>query len=337
MIKFIEDNEYNYASRTKKNIQLADATIDICIDPNTAGEKLTKKIALELKKPFLQIIINKQCSSQEWQRKEIFDFFDKISHIKNIKLNIAGNGIYTLSKYGITQEKADQFVYILIDKMLDTPIIIGEIRSGGQTGFDEAALKMAERYRIKAICLAPHGWRFRDVNNKDIQDKIAFISRFYPVKPVKYTDPQTTSSGNKKQVTMYTSYWFNKKIYGWKTDFGIQDYKCHNTFIVQISVSIPQNLWRKPDYNFPEVAPDWETLRKYKEELIDEAGYYAEYIRKLFNNKQAIAKKIVDIYHQAQGKEIVFCCWEAPHEFCHRHIFAKFANKQFRNLTIKEL
>lgn len=334
MIEFIEDNEYNYASRTKKNIQLADATIDICIDPNTAGEKLTKKIALELKKPFVQIIINKQCRAQEWQRNEIFDFFDKISHIKNIKLNIAGNGIYTLSKYGITQEKADQFVCILIDQMKTSLIKIGEIRSGGQTGYDEAGLKMAEKWGIKAICLAPHGWRFRDVNNKDIQNKIAFISRFYPVK---YTNPQTTSSGNKKQVTMYTSYWFNKAIYGWETDFRNQSYKRHDTFIVKISVSIPQNLWRKPDYNFPEVAPDWETLKKYKEGLIDDAGYYAEYMRKLFNNKQAIAKKIVDIYHQAQGKEIVFCCWEAPDKFCHRHIFAEFANKQFRNLTIKEL
>jgi len=128
-----------------------------------------------------------------------------------------------------------------------------------------------------------------------------------------------------KNVTMYKSYWFDKRIQQHRPDL----------YIVQICLSKPYSA--VAHYNFQEVAPDWSTLNKYKRGQIDEGGYYAEYIQKLFRNKKTIAQKIVDIYHRANGRQVVFCCWEKPGLFCHRNIFAEFANKQFNNLNITEL
>ena len=128
-----------------------------------------------------------------------------------------------------------------------------------------------------------------------------------------------------KNVTMYTSYWFDRRIPNRQSDL----------YIVQICISKPNNSFAQ--YNFQEVAPDWSTLSKHKRGQINDGVYYAEYIQKLFANKKIIADKIVDIYHRANGKKVVFCCWETPDKFCHRHIFAEFANKQFNNLNIIEL
>ena len=95
--------------------------------------------------------------------------------------------------------------------------------------------------------------------------------------------------------------------------------------------------YQKGIWNFDEAKPDWDTVDKIKKGIYTEGDYYAEYMRKLFNNKPIIAKKLVDFYHQANGKDIVFLCYEAPDKFCHRHIFAEFCNKLFTNLNIQEL
>lgn len=124
---------------------------------------------------------------------------------------------------------------------------------------------------------------------------------------------------------MNTSYWFSPVLRSYYNQY----------FIVQICLSKPK--YAHADYNFQEVAPEWHTLNAFKTGQIDEGGYYAEYIQKLFTNKNIIAKKIVDIYHMAGSKKVVFCCWETPDKFCHRHIFAEFCNKKFNNLCICEL
>lgn len=129
-----------------------------------------------------------------------------------------------------------------------------------------------------------------------------------------------------RKVKMYTSYYASQKI------------KNQNLQLVQISVSLPKDMhYRKDIWNFDEAKPDWDTVDKIKKGIYTEGDYYAEYMRKLFNNKPIIAKKLVDFYRQANGKDIVFLCYEAPNKFCHRHIFAEFCNKLFTNLDIQEL
>lgn len=64
------------------------------------------------------------------------------------------------------------FVYLL-----ERCCKIDELRSGGQSGTDEAGIVAGIRLGINSICLFPKGYRFRDINNKDIKDEKAFKLR----------------------------------------------------------------------------------------------------------------------------------------------------------------
>ena len=98
----------------------------------------------------------------------------------SITLNIAGNGIYTMKgKY--TQQQVDDFTYDLLKAVVESPNLKNKIellRTGGQTGFDEAGAKAAQRLGIKTLVLAPKGWVFRDITGKDISSEEQFKSRF---------------------------------------------------------------------------------------------------------------------------------------------------------------
>ena len=95
-------------------------------------------------------------------------------------LNIAGNGIYTMKgKY--TQKQLDDFMYELLNKVLSSTKLntkIESIRSGGQTGFDEAGAKAGIKLGLPTLVLAPKGWIFRNIESKDISDEQLFKDRF---------------------------------------------------------------------------------------------------------------------------------------------------------------
>jgi hypothetical protein len=55
---------------------------------------------------------------------------------------------------------------------------ITSIRTGGQTGIDEAGAKAGLRLGIPTTVLAPKGWTFRDINSKDISNEKQFKDRF---------------------------------------------------------------------------------------------------------------------------------------------------------------
>lgn len=140
-------------------------------------------------------------------------------------------------------------------------------------------------------------------------------------------------------IQMFTSYWGNPKLKHLPQN--------QEWYIVQISTSCPKELKFNNGKGimtiyevFQEVMPEWRIVEKVKQDH-DEGYYYAEYMKKIFAHKDAIAKRIVDIYHNAQKqnkeRKIVFCCYEKPQDFCHRHIFATFCNKMFSNLNITEL
>lgn len=75
-----------------------------------------------------------------------------------IKLNIAGNGIYTL---GVDQEVVNREITNAVKYLLDHGVEIEEIRSGGQTGVDEAGIIAAQRLGIKSSVVAPSKFEFR--------------------------------------------------------------------------------------------------------------------------------------------------------------------------------
>lgn len=185
-INFKESKSSNYRDRTIENAS-ADATIAIAIDFNTSGEKLTRSSVLNQGKKYIDIDFNYVNQSDEFFAKTVWEIVNELNSIniqpdlfnEGISLNIAGNGIYTLSgRY--TQEEVDNFTYQLLKAVTESPNLrykISSIRTGGQTGFDEAGAKAGEKLGIPTTVLAPKGWKFR-TESGDISDKAAFINRF---------------------------------------------------------------------------------------------------------------------------------------------------------------
>lgn len=183
-IDFQEDQTPGYRERTVKNAS-ADVTIALAVDFTSAGERLTKSSVQSQHKKYVPVDANnievtserieflvKQINSINKQQDAFSD--------NGITLNIAGNGIYTMKgKY--TQEQVDEFTYQLLKGVVESPNLkytISSVRSGGQTGFDEAGIKAAERLGLKTIILAPQGWKFRNINGQDIANEAQFKARF---------------------------------------------------------------------------------------------------------------------------------------------------------------
>jgi hypothetical protein len=182
-IVFKEEQSSGYKNRTIKNAS-ADATIAIAVDFETAGEKLTKSSVLNQNKLYLPVSTGVFSSSNEitLMAEKIVSEIKKLDK-KQISLNIAGNGIYSLKEtFSGGQESVDNFTLQLltdvVNKLKENNISISLLRTGGQTGFDEAGAKAGYKLGIPTMILAPKGWIFRDINGKDISDENQFKARF---------------------------------------------------------------------------------------------------------------------------------------------------------------
>ena len=178
----------DYPVRTKENITWSDITLSFAADETTPGERLTEKEAVNQGKYYNEYIPNGLNITDIKRRvknfiislgnDQAFGHKGKILPKENIKLNIAGNGIYDLKKYNITQEDLNNYVTEYLKELMAQGVTISEIRSGGQTGVDEAGIIAAQRLGLKWSVNAPKGWKFRDINSKDISDKKQFLDRF---------------------------------------------------------------------------------------------------------------------------------------------------------------
>lgn len=178
MIEFKESENSGYKQRTIINAS-ADATIAFAVDFTTAGEILTKKSVINQGKQYIPINAN----NLEVTEDRINIIVYKLNLVSAKTLNIAGNGLYTLSKLGndYTQEQIDKFTFEILHATMIHPKLnnkIESIRSGGQSGFDEAGIKAAVKLGIPAIVLAPKGWRYRPSKGLDIVNEQMFKARF---------------------------------------------------------------------------------------------------------------------------------------------------------------
>lgn len=178
MIEFIEDRCTNYQHRTFINADSADVTVAFAVDFSTPGEMCTEKACKTCERPIFQLKVNENGRLNKEEEEKIEELYRYIQTYKCTSINIAGNGIYTFNKYGITQGRIDDLVTNVIVHLLERGCKIKELRSGGQSGADEAGMVAALKLNLKGICLFPKGWRFRDVNNKDIKDEKGFKERF---------------------------------------------------------------------------------------------------------------------------------------------------------------
>jgi hypothetical protein len=176
MITFTEHHTPGYPARTKENVLRADLTIAIALDFKTRGEVLTRQICEDFKKHYLDVAFYPTSLGNS----AIESFVTKLNsiHTDFINLNIAGNGIYALP----TEQKAcDYFVFELLKRIQSHPAFSKDfitVRSGGQTGIDEAGIYAAERLQMPTMVLAPRGWMFRNKAGVDVYSEAEFKKRF---------------------------------------------------------------------------------------------------------------------------------------------------------------
>lgn len=177
MIKFIEDSSSSYVPRTYKNAT-ADVTFAIATNYNTRGEIVTKKAASGK----LYIGDNLNLKPENLSDQELINKIVKILNKKfgdsEISFNIAGNGIYSLN---FPQKTCDIIVYKFLKSIIkhkDFQPTVTLIRTGGQTGVDEAGAKAGNKLGIKTVVLMPKGYKFRGKDGIDISDKKKSLARF---------------------------------------------------------------------------------------------------------------------------------------------------------------
>lgn len=168
-----EHTSASYAPRTYHNASQG-CTLAIATDFSTAGEKLTHKAA---KDKIIQYHIE-----TDWI-ETARGLYSMLKKHDCHTVNIAGNGIYTLKKFGVTQEDANTYVYSVLS-LVNEHWPITKVVSGGQTGMDIAGLVAGCALDIETIGTWPKGLIMRFEDGKDVsmtEQKIKTIV-YYGVK-----------------------------------------------------------------------------------------------------------------------------------------------------------
>jgi hypothetical protein len=157
-LSLIEHNSSDYGPRTGQNAREADVTVAFATDFSTAGERLTHKLAGS---KYVGIPYGSDVASAA---STLIGFLRKTG---GKTLNVAGNGIYTLSADGITQSDADTWVFQVLRAVI-AKVSLSHIRSGGQTGVDTAGLVAGLALGVPVTGLYPKGFKRRLANKRDV-------------------------------------------------------------------------------------------------------------------------------------------------------------------------
>lgn len=164
MIELLCHKSSSYAPRTYHNASQG-VTLAIAADHNTAGERLTQKAAAKN-----GIVMLDACNFYKYyvvrgdeQPMWIHAARELYSKLKksNLKVvNVAGNGIYTLDKFGITQIDMNDMVRQVLF-LVDQHWKLDKVVSGGQTGADLAGLIASAKIGIPCTGMWPAGFKMR--------------------------------------------------------------------------------------------------------------------------------------------------------------------------------
>lgn len=159
-LELIEHESPQYAPRTTQNANSADLTVAFAVDFSTAGERLTKKAAGPR---FVAIDLTWDVTTSARY------LYQHLRKHNAASLNVAGNGMYTLRDNGWTERQLDEHLFSIL-QLCHTHWPLSSIRSGGQTGVDEAGLVVAYALGIPATGLYPRGFKQRTIAGADVSE-----------------------------------------------------------------------------------------------------------------------------------------------------------------------
>lgn len=153
-----EHSSDKYTPRTYLNAKTADLTAAFAIDFTTAGEKCTHKAAADRYVPLSILKPPIVCA------RELY----KVCKRLDVKiLNVAGNGIYTLTRHKWSQNDVNNYVVAVLS-LVHQHHPLDKIISGGQSGLDIAGGVAGVYLGIETVLTLPKGFiqRFEDKVDK---------------------------------------------------------------------------------------------------------------------------------------------------------------------------
>ena len=204
--RILEDTVRNYGHRTWANAAWSDITLALATDFSSPGEITTRKAAGNkyLRYPLTRDLKKLVTFTQDGEREA-----EKIARmIRNhacyketgIRLNIAGNGLATLLKSGVRTETVAAFLDRVFSVCKESGVKILEVRSGGQSGVDEAGIVAAQCNGLRCSILAPKGFRWRDGKGNEKEGRTAFVNRFRE----EYVDYDAWGKANPEECDMFS-------------------------------------------------------------------------------------------------------------------------------------
>lgn len=169
MLEIKETYTRGYTERTKYNAVSASVTIAMAFDMSTPGEKATRFLSGER---YIGVTLNKDLDIGAEKACNLL--LRKLHDVSGDTVNIAGNGIYTCKKYGVSQEQINQLVFDILSSVHSLHPI-KKIYSGGQTGLDIAGAAAAYKLQIPCEVTLPKGFIQRDATGKDSEHSKEFI------------------------------------------------------------------------------------------------------------------------------------------------------------------
>jgi hypothetical protein len=207
-IQFLTSASAGYPTRTFENAAAADVTIDFAFRPTGSGgaRGLTKVAANRAKKLYIHVPITPDGFNPLEASRIIRDALQKASRTdekfgRSFSVNLAG---HELGKMNIPQERIDQLVAQTLRSVQTVASVsdggrIASVRSGGQTGFDEAGIKAGVNLGLPTTVLAPRNWNYRPTQRDVINDEAGFKARF-PTPTQEAEGPQDFSSATVEAV-----------------------------------------------------------------------------------------------------------------------------------------
>jgi hypothetical protein len=104
------------------------------------------------------------------------------------------------------------------------------------------------------------------------------------------------------------------------------------TDVYRVSVSLSTPKWFKFNAVAPELAPTWQMIDNCKKSG-DFTAYTEEYFKLLRSREPRVHKTIDYLEELALDNVVLLCCWEKAYNRCHRHLIAKYANKDWKEYT----
>ena len=200
----------NYRATTQDLVNATAATVSLAFNFETTTEKALKNLAGEEYFGVPLNITNGKLTISNKRLEELI--INKLNAAGAQDIFFTGNDITDLVKNKVTQKQMDDFVYELMDRIINSGKLNQYIRAvytSGQTGVSEAFVKAANKLNFPVKIVTTSTFSHRIVNNtkkakfEDVNNKDKFLSRF-GIKAPKKTTPakgKTTTKSNKATGT----------------------------------------------------------------------------------------------------------------------------------------